>query len=608
MKNSYRATWTLILLGALAASLWTTVGRAALRRTRFAVPLIAEASRTEARFVAVLLPHVTGGGGRYSMSGEGLAAFLAGLKTSGSVSVSLGDIRDFYAKRRLLPPHAVLIAFAENSPMGQKTADAALKKAGLRAVDFISGIAASGEIDQRQLLSAHAVGQMRLGGAWEIAGATSAAAPGAITALLDATGGRSAQVAADLVFASSELGFNDAADDPKSLHILAIRPDRAPAESVRVVADAWPREKEFVDDFSADGLGPDWISGWGSVSAGRRRLMLLPTPRQTGAGVFLRGTEKWSDVVLEFDLRKYEKEFWAYVRYSDDGGFLRVGARNGYWYVEQKTGPKNLPSMLARAPILELPAHVRLVLKEGAAIVHVNGRMQFGKALRVSPAVSQGRVLFGVYDVRPKSALALVTSVRARPGARRWIAWKEDGGRGFDEGRLDGLRDEAVYARAITPRWIEVAPAGAVSVIETQGTLTRSLAGFYSCRLVPMVVLPSSAGALLTDPAAAERLLAGLDGAERGLDAAGLNVRLRLGLLARPETLQFLGKLRSALRARHRELWITLDGGGATPPGLYRVADGVLRPSRSRRAEFELLEAAPRRAPGRAQWETASIQ
>ena len=86
--------------------------------------------------------------------------------------------------------------------------------------------------------------------------------------------------------------------------------------------------------------------------AGDRRLALLPTPRQSGAGVFLRGTEKWRNVVLDFDLKRFQKEFWAYARDKAEGSFVRFGARGDSWYVEQKAGPKIPPATLARAPIL----------------------------------------------------------------------------------------------------------------------------------------------------------------------------------------------------------------------------------------------------------------
>jgi hypothetical protein len=436
---------------------------------------------------------------------------------------------------------------------------------------------------------------------------------GRILALLDDDGRRPAPKAPGaypLRFVASDMGLDERGDDPRALRILDLRADRVPAENLGVVRGAWPRTEEFADDFSSDGLGADWVAGWGVASKGDGRLTLLPTPRQSGAGVFLRGTEKWRDVALEFELRKFQKEFWVYARYKPDGSFVRIGARGGYWYVEQKVG-RNLPTQLARAPMLDggLPARVRFVLKGGSAIVHVNGRMQFGRSLPLNPAVDRGRVLVGVYDGKTHGALAVLTSLRAVPLGEEWLAPKRGAG-GFDEERLDGLREEAVSARAFSPRWVEVAPDGGVAVAETQSVLVRSLAGFYGCRLVPMAGFPAGPS-VLANAASAERAQAGLLAAAAGLNAAGLNLRLRGADVGRPETVVFLSKLRDAFHARREELWVTVDGVRTSDLPLGGAVDGVLRLAKRRRDALEILEAdadAPLETASRTQREPASIQ
>jgi hypothetical protein len=612
---SHALAWLLMLLSAVGGVAWTMTGRAYVRRRFFGVPPIPEASRTESRFLAVLLPRISPQGGKFGITSAELTSLLDGLKAEGYVSVGLDDVQGLYFKGRPLPPKALLVAFAQDDPEGVGRADAALREARWRGVVFITRTAASAGEDQRQLLTDHALRQMSRGAAWDV-GAISQADPpaepqaGGIRALLDDDGRRPAPRRPGLYplrFTASELGYNDADDAPGALNILALRPGRGPGENLRIVSAAWPRESAFADDFGGRGLGPDWITGWGAVSAGNRRLALLPTPRQTGAGVFLRGTERWRDVVLEFNLQRYDREFWAYARYNEDGSFVRVGARNGYWCVEQKIGSKNLPTTLARAPMIpgSLPAHVRFVLKEASAIVHVNGRMQFGRSLRVDPAVAHGRVLFGVYDARQRSAFAIVTSVKVRPAGREWITWKDRGGRsGFDENRLEDLREEAVYARAFSPHWIIVKPDGGVAVNETQGGLLRSLAGFYGCRLIPLADLPATASLTAREPSS-ERLADGLTGAVLDLGTIGLNLRVRGASLGRPQTARFLARLGANLHAHRRGLWLTVDGAAGVDPAVSRAIDGVLRPGKTASSEFELLESPQTRASGRPQWETA---
>jgi hypothetical protein len=616
--KKYAGAWLLILAVVCAGAEWAAFGKAGVRRRFFGVPPIEEAARTESRFVAVLLPRITAKPRKFAMSSSDLVEFLGGLKRAGYVSIGLGDVADLYARGRLLPPKAVLIAFAEDDPQGLELADDAMRSSRLRGTAFLTRTAAPEDGDARRFPTGHAVDQMRRGGTWDIGLISQAAPPsipaaGKILAQLDDGGLSPAPKgsAYPLRFVASELGLDARGDDPSGLRVLALRPDRGPGENLRVVRGAWPRTAEFADDFNEAGLGSDWIAGWGVASRGDGRLTLLPTPRQSGAGVYLRGTENWRDVSLEFNLKKYKNEFWAYARSKPDGSFVRIGARGGYWYVEQKVGPA-LSTQLARSPILEggVPARVRFVLKGDAAIVHVNGRMQFGRFLRLNPSVDEGRVLLGVYDGKSRGALAVLTSVRAVPLGEEWIAPKRGSSTVFDEERLEGLREEAVSARALSPRWVAVAPNGGVSVAETQGVLVRSLAGFYGCRLVPMAEFPASGPSVLANPASAAKALAGLTEAAGGLNAAGLNLRLRGGDVGRPETVAFLSNLREAFHARHWELWVTVDGVRASDLPLGGAVDGVLRPSERKRETLEILDAAPAAVAtaSRAQRETASIQ
>jgi len=616
MRKSYVLGWLLILAGAGLAAAWSLHGRAYVRRRFFSAASVAEAARAESQFVAILIPRIRRGGEKYTMSPAELTGLLRGLKDEGHISIGLSDIEDFYVRGRRLPSKALLIAFSENDPRGYALADRVLKRLRLRGVAFISRSAEEAGEDERQHLTRHAISEMRRTGGWDFgwraadAPATASVA-GVGRAVLEEEGrpGPPAGVARyPLRFKVSELGHNDALDDPRALRILGLRPERA-ALNLAIVRKTWPRATELSDDFHADGPGSDWIAGWGEISMGRRRLALLPAPRHTSAGVFLRGTDKWRDSTVEYTLKKYRKEFWAYARLRDGGGFVRVGARDGWWYAEQKSGPTNPVNMLARAQIGEgaLPATVRFILKGGSLIVYLDGRMLFGRPLRLHPGVDRGSLFFGVYDGVSRSSRATLTSVRAAPLGEVWVA-AGDLGREMDDRSLAALRDEAVYARALSPLWIRIAEDGGVLIDEAQSVLLRSMAGFYACRLVPMADGVSLRGTALAPGADADRLSRGLVSAVRDLNAGGLNLRLRGEEAGRPEAIAFLRKLRGLLRAQRRELWITVDGGGPLAPGLADAADGVLRSSGKTRRALELLDGAPRQADMRTQREPATNQ
>lgn len=614
-KRGHAAAWLLVLALAASGAVWITEGRAFVRRTVFAVPPIPESARTQSGFLAILFPRVSASRSRFAMSSRDLREFLARLKAEGYVSIALSDVRGLYGSRRLLPQKAVLLAFSDASARGIAEADDALRAEGMRGTAFIRKVSEKTDPNPREYLSSHAVEQMRKSGAWEF-GLISSERPspspllGEVRAVLD-DGGRPAPKDKELFpfrFAAAETGWNAADADVRALNVLALRPERGLEENLRVAAAARPRSEEFSDDFSGDRLGPDWIAAYGITAAGRGRLTLLPTPRQTGAGVFLRGAEQWRDVVVEADLKRYRKEFWAYARYRDDGGFVRAGVRNGYWYVEQKVSSMNLPTMLARAPVVEgsLPARMRFVVKGDGALLHVNGRLMFGRALRIHPKLQSGRVMLGVYDARTRSALAVLTRVKAAPLAERWISFKKGRVQGaFDDRVLEGLRERAALARAVSPRWLAISPDGGVSIDLEQQSLVRSLAGFYSCRLIPMAEI-SGGGSALDDVAAADRALASLEQAARVLDAPGVNLRLRGADAERPGMLRFVARLRDAVHGSRRELWVTLDEGREADPALAAAADGVLRAASAPNADLELLEAAPARSAVRPQQETAS--
>lgn len=587
MRKGYLGIWLLLWASAAVASAWVVSGEAYARRHLFGPVQAPEVLRTRSQFVAIMFPRISEDGERFTLSERDLRHVLVGLRKRGYVSIGLRDVADFYEKGRALPPKAVLIGFDRDHPGSIELADRALRKSRMRGVVFMEPVGEG--LAKRRSLSAHAVSQMLKSGAWDF-GSASAERPAGLpetdapAAWLLPEGEQAASLKEKgLRFTVSELGYNDELSRPDALRALAIAPERGPEETIRVIESTWPRASPFSDGFEEARLGADWIPGWGVVSAAKGRLAILPAPRHTGAAVMLRGTERWRDQAVEVELRKHRREFWVYARYTEGGPFIRVGARDGFWQVEQKAGPKNPVRLLGRAAIAPggLPARLRFVLKEDWAILHVDGRMQFGKALRMHPAISRGRLQLGVYDAKPHAAMALVGSVAARPLGRDWIALEGEGiAEGFDERRLSALREEAVQARAISPRWIRISPTGGISLAEDPLDLIRSLAGFYRCELVPMAELPARGAELLQDPAAARRLQEALTAAAEDLESVGLNMRLSREDAARPETARFLAGLRRSLNASRRTLWATLPEPALAEDPITQAVDGVLIPAK----------------------------
>lgn len=600
MNRRYALGWLLILGGGALFLFWSVYGGAYFRRTRHALPEISDARRTESDFIAILIPRIRRSGERFTITPAQLERLLGGLKASGHTPIGFADVEALYARGRLLPRKAVLVAFSENDPRGYRLSDRVLRRLRWRGTAFVKRTADGAGDEERQYLTGHAIAQMRRGGAWEF-GWTANDLPGAeraaklARALLveenrPAFSSHTARF--PLTFHASELGYNDRETPPSALRMLNLRPERA-AHNLAIVEKAWPRAKVLADDFQADAVGTDWIAGWGVLPMGRHRLKLLPTPRHSSAGIYLRGTETWRDSTVEFTLARYKKEFWAYARLREGESFVRVGAVDGWWHAEQKTGPDSPVNMLARYPIGErgLPATVRFVVKGDALLVYAGGRMIFGRPLRLNPGIDRGRLFFGVYDSTASAAMAVLNSVRAAPLGEVWLS-PVDLRRELDEPALAALREEAALAKAVSPAWVSVDRDARVRVAEAQGVLLRSMAGFYGCRLVPAVDV--EAGGFASGPDAAGRLADRLAAAAAELGASGLNLRLRGDQARSPAALAVAARLRGLLRAAKRELWITIDD--APQPGLGAAADGVLRRSSRSRPSLLVYEGARREA------------
>lgn len=572
MEASNRRLWAALAGGLLAWLFWIHHGRALFRRAVFPPRTGSVAERVERRFLALLLPPITGSPRQYTMTEDDLDELLGGFSKLGYVSVSVEQISDFYRKGAALPRKSVLIALDRDQPESVRRADRQLRRHGFRGLVFLNKTKDTGAPGFRHALSGHHAVQLRRSGAWEL-GVAAQQDPGkdaeGLAAVLD--DGRQHWTRNPsrfpVRFVESKSGYNDGAGRPAELSILRLRGERRPADNIQMVHALWPRLERFEDRFVDLGLGLDWVADWGVISAGNGRLALLPTPKQTSASVFLAGTEDWRDSVLEFDLAKAKKDFWAYARYHNGDRYVRLGLREGFWIVQQKIGGQQ-PVTLGKAPLLPgaMPATVRLIVKDEWIIVHVNGRMQFNKGLRINRAIDRGRFQLSVYDAQPKKALAVLTRAAASPLAQRWLALdlaRAGWAGSIEPGFMEDIREQAAHSRAISPRWLEVR-GGVMASTGTAHEFVRALAGFNRCLLVPLVDADSLPG----DAAAVERLQRALAAEAAAMGVDGLNVRLSSASVE--ASAAFLDGLDRRLRLSQRRLWVTADAG--LRPGWLKVS------------------------------------
>jgi hypothetical protein len=567
MRHSYGFFWKVFFLS-LALGVWWSLSGQAWFKKIWTPPHMAEASaRNQTHFIALVFPKITRSPAPYTFGRRDFEKILKSLKGLGYTAVGLEDVAGLYFDRRPLPEKSILISFDRDDPKSIRIAEQAMRKFRMRGTVFLSGGGERKGRIKRHWLSQHAIDQMKKSGAWEFGSAVSPnpAYPARNFVFSTPKG--------ELRFSASYTGFNDEQRDPWDLSILSMRSDLDPREAVMRIHGEQPRELEFVDEFNAPLLNRrEWTTGWGAVSTTQKKLLLLPTAGRTSASVFLKGTDSWRDFVLEFRLEKYKKNFWAYTRYKDSGHYIRVGVAEGFWLIQQKTGPLAPPSILAKVPIRpdNFPANIRLVLKKDWAVLYLNGVMQFGKALKIDPSIEQGRIQLGVFDNEPRAALAVVSAVKARPLGNKWLAVKSSN---FSTPELlERLREEAIDGSVISPLWLKAGKDGDLSLVGEDRETVWSFAGYYRCRLLPTVDLLSWTGSAGNDSAAA--LQARLLERAAELEVDGLN--LLLSETQAKEATPLLQGLREKLHEQDRDLWVTwLD---PSIPAFKNEVDGILRP------------------------------
>jgi hypothetical protein len=591
MNPSYRRFW-LGFFTVIAAAVWAAVdGESFIRRRLYPPDRAPESERRSDQFIALAFPKLSLQRDRYVMAQDEFEDILRGLKGLGYRSIGLDDVRDFLAKKRKLPPRAVLLALDRDDPDSVRLADESLRRLRMRGVLFLSERIGGGDTISRHAVSPHALRTLIRGGGWDVG----LGAPDAVRRLrpefcfsLDGAIPASWEKCANR-FVTAKTGWNGAPMDPRLLRILSVRWDRPSSEVVRFIHDSWGATRVFVDHFDESDLKLDWIPDWGYVGLSRRRLALIPRPRQTGAAVWLHGTDQWRDVELELILEKYNRSFWAYARAADSSRYLRVGASSGWWKLQQQTGPGSAPVTLARAPVdpQAFPARLFLVVKGERALAYVNGRLLFGRGVPLDQSISRGRIQLAIYDRQPRTALALVSYFRARPLPQRWLSFLDDDPV-LDPRALDEIRSRAAESHALSPRWMRVNADGTPSLNAPHAEFIRSLAGYYNCGLVPMIELSPAALNALERPGVSRELASYFASASRGFRAKGLNLRLPVsGEASRPQ-LEFARILREQLRASGQDLWITVDG-GRPGPGISQGAIDVLRAGPSLGAGVQAL-------------------
>lgn len=591
MKASYKVFWV-FFFGFLGSWLWWEFSGRGLWRSVWLAP--GTSTGLESSFIALLFPRITPEPGDFAMSDDDFARILQGLKSEGYTPIGLEELRGFYFKERRLPPRAVLLALDRDDPRSVRLADEVLGRLRMKAVVFRDRSGPPSHRHRWHRLSPHAEGNLERSGLWDLGLIERAEGPASgdeasePTYLLPAPEG-------PLRFRAAKTGYNDERQEPGRLRTLPIRPTEPPERTLRLVRELLPRPEPVASVFARKRVGPEWVVDWGVATAARGRLAILPLPNQTGASIFIAGTERWRDAALEFELLGADQEFWASLR--SDGGerYVRLGVTEGRWRLQKRSGTKDpgpvTLGLLRRSA--SFPARVKLVVKGRWALAYINGRLAFEQALRIDPEIDRGRIQLNVYAKERKKAAALLSFVRASPLPVRVVSLAS--GVPAEES-LPELRELAVESRGFSfPAW-RVLEGGELAALDSPSGLLTALAGFYGCELLAAVEVSGRSERAWTGPAG-ERLAARLVRAVRQSGQDGVHLRLTRDVAPTHRLLGFLRLLRGELQEAGKTLWVTPESEAGWPP----LLKGLL--SRAGFSEgFEILESGLAKTPQRIDW------
>lgn len=581
---SYRLHWALIFGFLAVLAWWTFQGAALLRRRGLEQARVPEALRTESHYLVASFPRVTRHGRDSTLRQDRFEEIVAELHRRGYHAIGLRDLHDLYAGRGALPPKSILLALERDNPESVGLVERSLRRRQWKGVVFMDRSAFTRKGDIRRALSEHAVDQMVRGGGWDFG---TAVFPGSVPpveglgrgAVLWGLTPKAVDLPEDVPVRMrvSKTGYNDLDIPLTDVRAFVVRPEAGVNETVAALEAFQPRTAEFLDLFRGEKLGPDWVADWGIISATRERIAVLPQPFQRTASVTLKGTDRWSDSVVEFSLLRHRGEAWLQARTREPERWVRIGVEGGFWRLQQKAGPAAKPQTLAMAPLEGLPATMRLILKGNWAIVYHGEKVHFGKGLWVDSAVNFGRLQLIAQGVKPGTSKAVFGFVRTWPLEERWLAF--DRSPESSPELLGAVRGRAAEAKVLSPRWVVVGARGVVNVSPPDET-SRALAGFYRCKLIPTVTFSG-----WPRPEDFRPTAAALATVAESLGVPGLNLRLPPDA---PGGEALSRELKAALWRRRRLLWVTART-RAQADAWRQNAEAVLRSGGRTEAGIDVL-------------------
>jgi len=534
---------------------------------------------------------------------------LAGLKHAGYSTISLADLDAFYRNRNPLPAHPLLLIFGEAQRETMEIADATLAALGMRGVLFVNlhGVAES-NVD---LVSRHRLQQLVANGRWE-AGVDSAAAeaqeqnPAAIydshrrdrelledwlgspvlalaeqrQRLDDQTredawnrGVRTAGYRLGLVLAPPRANYVD--DSPFQIRSVRTAREWDGAEVAAQLAAREPRRGAYLDEFRAAEPSPAWVVDHGEIAIEDNALRISGKEGQSGAQVWLAGTERWRDASITVSLdRRPTGQFWMALRTRGAGPALRLGVAGGRAVMQQSVNGET--HELAAREIGNARVELTLRMIGARADATLNGEPMLQRPAEIPAALDAGAVTLAVWSPKGEAS-AQVRRIETQPLSPALAVVSASP----NDASWNELRRRADRLSIVSPR-------GAVAA-DAESDARATLAVEIFARYHRLHIFPALAVDRHPAPPEARRLVDQALRSVQSSDVDGLNLVVAPAIVSSREGLDLVSTLRSRLTEKHKALIVTVLG-RSVPQGLDDIAD-VFVTDADRASALELAEA-----------------
>ena len=196
-------------------------------------------------------------------------------------------------------------------------------------------------------------------------------------------------------------GFNSSNTDPSCLSLLRLTPQQGAREFVRMLSSISSQMSRFEDRFTDQTRRLNWVSTCGDARVIDGMLELSCGPSRRSANAWSVGTYDWSDVDLAVEFKVTDgRQFWAYIRFSSEDSFIRLGCDGERLYLQQKVaGAKvqNLNVVAFDRGFSQFHA-LRLIVRGPYAIAYLDGQKLSSRPSRVDDSLVSGKVGLAIWD------------------------------------------------------------------------------------------------------------------------------------------------------------------------------------------------------------------